>query len=221
MSAASKEYVGHVYLVDDDDSLRESVGAVLKNRQYRVQEFASATEFLQFHSPASPAVLLLDMRLPDLSGLQLQDKLAGPASNVPVIYMSGQCRSIEMIDALKSGAVDFLLKPFGMDALLDAVAAGLQLHAERQAKLSKRELLLGQYLLLTEREREIAELLVQGHANFEIAGALGISPATVKIHKNRVFAKMQVATAVHLRISFEEAGLLGNPGLTAPHGQES
>ena len=208
MIEGPKEYIGHVYLVDDDDALRESLCAVLKNQQYRVQEFASATEFLQLHSRAAPAVLLLDMRLPGISGVELQSRLAAAASDVPIVFMSGQCRSIEMIDALKGGAVDFLVKPFGVEALLASVGAALQLHAERQQQRLLSQKILDRYQTLTEREREVAGLLVQGFANYEIAGSLGIAPATVKIHKQKALGKMQVATAVHLRIAFEDAGLL-------------
>lgn len=187
--------------------MRESLTSILKANNYRVQEFASATEFLELHKACDPAVMLLDMQLPDMSGIELQNKVRTINPTLPIVFISGQCKNSQIVEGLKTGAVDFLFKPFGVGQLLEAVTDALRRHTQAIFKLEIRSDTLSKYQSLTLREREISHLLALGMSNLSIADRLGISPATVKIHKSRVLEKLDVDSEIEISRMYVAANL--------------
>ena len=183
---------GHVFIVDDDAEIRLHLGNLLRHVGYSVSDFGSAKEFLATDENLEASVLVLDMRMPIMSGLDLQKSLRARGSDVPIIYISGESRSQEIIDAMKGGAIDFLWKPFSHTQLVQAIEKGLnhdqQHHKNR--KHSKRVKAL--YESLSRREKSIFALMLLGHGNKDIASKLSVMPDTVKKYRAQVFEKMQV-----------------------------
>jgi FixJ family two-component response regulator len=183
---------GHVFIVDDDVEIRLHLGNLLRHVGYSVSDFGSAKEFLATDENLEASVLVLDMRMPIMSGLDLQKSLRARGSDVPIIYISGESRSQEIIDAMKGGAIDFLWKPFSHTQLVEAIEKGLnhdqQHHKNR--KHSKRVKAL--YESLSRREKSIFALMLLGHGNKDIAAKLSVMPDTVKKYRAQVFEKMQV-----------------------------
>jgi FixJ family two-component response regulator len=183
---------GHVFIVDDDAEIRLHLGNLLRHVGYSVSDFGSAKEFLATDENLEASVLVLDMRMPIMSGLDLQKSLRARGSDVPIIYISGESRSQEIIDAMKGGAIDFLWKPFSHTQLVEAIEKGLnhdqQHHKNR--KHSKRVKAL--YESLSRREKSIFALMLLGHGNKDIASKLSVMPDTVKKYRAQVFEKMQV-----------------------------
>ena len=181
-----------VYLVDDDDDLRQALVYVLEKAGYQVLAFASPTQFQKVALQLGDGALLLDMRMPELSGLELQAWLKEKGCRIPVIFISGESLPFEIIEALKQEAIDFLLKPFAMARLFEAVEKALAVGAQQRA-LELRALRVQQlWSGLTPREREVCHLMTRGFANREIAEVHGSLPATVKLHRSRVLEKMAV-----------------------------
>jgi FixJ family two-component response regulator len=183
---------GHVFIVDDDAEIRLHLGNLLRHVGYSVSDFGSAKEFLATDENLEASVLVLDMRMPIMSGLDLQKSLRAKGSDVPIIYISGESRSQEIIDAMKGGAIDFLWKPFSHTQLVEAIEKGLnhdqQHHKNR--KHSKRVKAL--YESLSRREKSIFSLMLLGYGNKDIAAKLSVMPDTVKKYRAQVFEKMQV-----------------------------
>jgi FixJ family two-component response regulator len=185
-------YKGTIYLVDDDVEIRVHLGDLLRQSGYSVADYGSATDFLTLANRISPAVLVLDMRMPVMTGLDLQKALMAQAWNLPIIYMSGESHSQEIIDAMKAGAVDFLWKPFSHSQLLQAVDKGLGLDLnfrQKETRLSKVESL---YLTLSSREKLIFSLMLLGHGNKRIAAITDLMADTVKKYRAQVMLKMEV-----------------------------
>lgn len=185
-------YKGTIYLVDDDVEIRVHLGDLLRQSGYSVADYGSATDFLTLANRISPAVLVLDMRMPVMTGLDLQKALMAQAWNLPIIYMSGESHSQEIIDAMKAGAVDFLWKPFSHSQLLQAVDKGLGLDlnfCQKETRLSKVESL---YLTLSSREKLIFSLMLLGHGNKRIAAITDLMADTVKKYRAQVMLKMEV-----------------------------
>jgi len=198
---------GHIYLIDDDESMRTSLARMLGEVGYQVQEYASATDFLEKSLPLAPAVILLDMQMPDVTGLDLQKQLVSLGRKTPIVFISGQSHPHQIVQALKNGAIDFLFKPFNLEELLQAINEALKFDQRQLKSLTKEVETKKNYALLTPREKEVSALLVKGFLNKEIAQQLGISKATIKVHKARVIEKMQVTSMQDLVKKYIEADL--------------
>jgi FixJ family two-component response regulator len=188
----------HIYLVDDDFEIRIHLGDLLRQSGYSVTDYGSATDFLTSANRISPAVLVLDMRMPLMTGLDLHKALTAQAWHLPIIYMSGESHSQEIIDAMKSGAVDFLWKPFSHNQLLQAVEKGLALDLnsrQNEVRLSQVESL---YQTLSSREKLIFSLMLLGHGNKRIAAITDLMADTVKKYRAQVMVKMQVDSLADL-----------------------
>lgn len=179
-----------VYLVDDDRAIRDSTIIMLTTAGYTVKAFASAEEFLQEWVPEEVACLILDVRMPGLSGLGLQDRLNEAEASVPIIFVSGHGDVPVSVRAIKGGALDFLEKPFSRDKLLQRVAEALEQASQDKAREASRSKLLERFRTLTPREKEVLEHVVAGRQNKEIARLLEISYRTVELHRTRMMEKM-------------------------------
>jgi len=189
---------GHVYLVDDDHDIRFHLGDVLRQLGYNVTVHASAAVFLQQTQRMSPAVLMLDMRMPQMTGLELQKALQAQDWHLPIIYMSGDSQNQEIIDAMKLGAIDFLWKPFTQIKMVQAIEKGLILDAQRDADQQRLRGVTRLYEGLSPRERSIFTLMLLGHGNKDIAASTGVMADTVKKHRAQVLNKMQVESLAEL-----------------------
>ena len=179
-----------VFIVDDDISVRESLELLIADAGWRPETFASAQDFLARPRPQCPSCLVLDVSLPDLNGLELQQRIAVERPDMPIIFITGRGDIPMTVRAMKAGAIEFLTKPFSPDALLAAVQGAVErsrLSLETQADLQQ---LRDRHQSLSPREREVMALVVQGQLNKQVGGALGISEITVKAHRGRVMRKM-------------------------------
>jgi FixJ family two-component response regulator len=185
--------LGHVVVIDDDVSVRRSLCTMLERAGYRVSDYENADAFLQNPVLPLPAVLLLDMRMPGTTGVMLQAKLKALVSYpVPIVFVSGDSRPDEIISAMKQGAVDFLLKPFTAQAMLDVITRAMQLAIQSQETSSKHAVIQARLQRLTPRELEICYWMVRGFSNQQISSFDGGAAATIKLHRSRVMEKMQV-----------------------------
>ncbi|NDI20716.1 MAG: DNA-binding response regulator [Burkholderiaceae bacterium] len=189
---------GTIYLIDDDDAIRRSLSRMLADVGYDVFDYNSATSFLSNSRVVSPAVILLDMQMPDLSGLELLDCLEKNGSTTPIIFLSGQSHPQQIVKGLKKGALDFLFKPFNLEELLNAIQTALEYDRKQFKRILKTSEIKQNFLLLTPREKEVFFLLVSGLMNKEIAQQLGTTDATIKVHKARVMEKMHAASVQDL-----------------------
>src|SRR6478735_2577362 len=190
------EEIPTIAVIDDDDSLRRALARLLTASGYQVQTFASATEFLAERVPveADPGCLLIAVRMPGRNGLQLQAVLNSAGAQSAVVFMTGHGDVQTGVKAMKSGAVDFLLKPFTDDELLDAVQRALVRNAETRVEHREIGELEHRAAKLTRREKEVCTLVVAGKLNKQIAAALGTGEKTVKVHRSRVMAKMEATS---------------------------
>ena len=203
--------VGHIYLIDDDESMRISLSRMLRELGYLVEDYASATLFLERSIPVSPAVILLDMQMPDMTGLDLQERLLKFGRKTPIIFVSGQSHPHQIVQGFKKGAVDFLFKPFNLEELLKAVADALDFD-NRQLKRASLDVEAKKgYESLTPREREVCGWLVKGLLNKDIAVKLGTTDATIKVHKSRVMDKMHADSVQILVKKYLESDLENHP----------
>jgi FixJ family two-component response regulator len=199
--------VGHIYLIDDDESMRASLSRMLKEVGYIVDDYSSAVTFLEDSLPIAPAVILLDMQMPDMTGLDLQEKLLELGRKTPIIFVSGQSHPHQIVKGLKSGALDFLFKPFNLEDLLKAVADAVEFDRHQLKRISKEVETKKDYATLTPREKEVCFWLVKGLLNKDIAVKLGTTDATIKVHKARVMDKMQVESVQILVAKYLESNL--------------
>ncbi len=180
-----------VFVVDDDEAVRRFLGGLIASVGLRVETYASAREFLDAFEPGSPGCLLLDIRMPGMSGLELQKELAERAAGLPVIILTGHGDVQLAVHAMKAGAVDFIEKPFNNELLLDriqkAVAEGVLADSARV----KHDEIAGRMKLLTPRERQVLDLVVAGETNKGVARRLDISEKTVEVHRAKVMEKMR------------------------------
>jgi FixJ family two-component response regulator len=190
--------IGHIYLVDDDASIRSALASTLERQGFSVNAYAGADEFLKHATPVSPAVLLLDMRMPGQSGVELQIDLARHGWTTPIIFISGESLPAQIVQAMKQGASDFLLKPFSMQELLTAVDRALEKDRVINAVLIKARQVERLYATLTPRERAVFESVIAGKTNKQIAAQDGSAAATIKLHRARVLSKMQVGSVADL-----------------------
>ncbi len=187
-----------VLVVDDDACVREAIDSLIRSVGLRVETFASAKEFLQRRRPEGPAWLVLDVRLPDQSGLQVQRELRVRRCPLPVIFITGHGDIKMSVQAMKAGAVEFLTKPFSDQDLLDAIQQALD--RDRASLEQRREVaeLRARYDSLSRREREVMRFVIAGRLNKQIAADLGTTEITVKVHRGNIMKKMRVASVADL-----------------------
>jgi FixJ family two-component response regulator len=187
-----------VFVVDDDRSVREGLVDLISSVGMNVKAFGSTQEFLQHKRPDTPACLVLDVRLPGSSGLDLQRKLGRSEQPLPIIFITGHGDIPMSVRAMKDGAVEFLTKPFRDQDLLDAIHQALDLDRVAREQRAETMELRRRYELLTPREREVMELVVRGLLNKQIATELGASEVTIKMHRGQVMHKMRAESVVEL-----------------------
>ncbi|MBS0560870.1 MAG: response regulator transcription factor [Proteobacteria bacterium] len=187
-----------VYVVDDDISVRESLEGLIREAGWRPTTFASAGSFLSHQHTAGPSCLILDVSLPDQSGLDLQRRIAVERANMPIIFITGYGDIPMSVRAIKAGAVEFLTKPFDDEALLDAIRGALKHSANSLDAAADAQVLKDRYVALSRREREVMALVVAGLLNKQVGGELGISEITVKAHRGRVMQKMKARSLADL-----------------------
>lgn len=187
-----------VHLVDDDNSFRRAIARLLKAAQFAVEEYASAGEFILALPITSPGCLLLDMRMPGPSGLDLQNALARHANRLPIIFLTGHGDIPTSVRAIKAGAVDFLTKPVQREVLLAAIRNALQSDATARTAHEQDRALTARYEKLTLREREVFALVVSGRLNKETAAELGMAERTVKLHRAHIMEKMGATSLAQL-----------------------
>ena len=196
-----------VFIVDDEPLVRAALNTLLRVAGLKAQTFATAQEFLRADRPDVPSCLVLDVRLPDMSGLDLQRKLAETNTEMPIIFITGHGDIPMSVRAMKAGAVEFLTKPFSDQDLLDAIRRAI--HQDRAARQFRAELsgLQQRYRSLSPREREVFPLIVSGLPNKQIAAKLALGENTVKVHRSRIMQKMGTSSLVHLVHMAERLGL--------------
>lgn len=188
-----------VFVVDGDISVRESLESLIRRGGWLPQTFASAHDFLvRPPQPAVPSCLVLDVSLPDLDGLELQKRVSFERSNMPIIFVTGQPDVYTSVRAMKAGAVEFLVKPFGDDTLLCAIREGLRRSRAASNRESEARVLHDSYAQLTNRQRQVMALVVSGLLNKQAGAELGISEITVKAHRGQVMQKMKAESFADL-----------------------
>ena len=180
-----------VFVVDDDISVRESLELLILSAGWQPETFASAQEFLEHPRALVPSCLVLDVSLPGLNGLELQERVAVERCDMPIIFITGHGDVPMTVQAMKAGAVEFLTKPFSPDVLLNAIRLALKRSESALADENELRALREAYVLLTPREREVMRLVVSGFLNKQVGGELGISEITVKAHRGSLMRKMK------------------------------
>ncbi len=187
-----------VFIVDDDRSIRQAIQDLVESVGLRAEAYATGQEFLRRQRTSDPSCLVLDVRLPQMSGLDFQRQLADTGVQIPIIFITAHGDIPMSVRALKSGAVEFLTKPFRDQDLLDAIQQALQRDSAARAQQTEIHALEQRFESLTVREREVMTLVVSGMLNKQIAAELGASEATVKIHRGHVMEKMHAGSIVEL-----------------------
>ena len=204
---AKPEAAPVVFVVDDDISVRESLEALIRDEGWRPRLFESARDFLARTPTSAPSCLILDVNLPDLSGLDLQQRITGESSAMPVIFITGYGDIPTSVQAMKAGAAEFLTKPFNVGVLIEAVRGALRRSRTALEQVLERSQLQNRFESLSKRERQVMTLVVKGLTNKQVGSTLDISETTVKAHRGRVMQKMQAATLVDLVNMAAELGI--------------
>jgi FixJ family two-component response regulator len=219
-----------VFVIDDDAAVRDSLGRLLEAHRLQVRTYESAEGFLAALRPTTSGCLVLDVRLPRMSGPELQARLAARGMRLPIIFLTAQGDIPTSVRALQAGAVDFLEKPVAGDLLLERVRAALRTEAKQRREQAQLTRARARYAQLTPREREVMGFLTAGQSSKEIARRLGISHRTVEVHRTRVMHKMQVTNLIELAAAAQasddlapprtaEARPAPEPGASAPQPQ--
>ncbi|KFI21960.1 response regulator transcription factor [Nitrosococcus oceani] len=187
-----------VFVVDDDEGVRDSLRWVIESAGFKVKVYASAGEFLEKWEPSQPGCLVLDVRMPEISGLQLQKLLSKKNNLLPIIFISAHGSVPDAVSALHDGAVDFLVKPFDNQILIERIQSSLDMDRRKRERRQQREKIAHRMTQLTARERQVMDLIVMGKANKVVAIELGISTKTVEIHRSRVMEKLAARNLVEL-----------------------
>ena len=199
-----------VYVVDDDASVREALGNLLRSVGLRVEMFGSAPEFLQSKLPDVASCLILDIRLPRLSGLDFQVDLAEAGIHIPIIFMTGHGDIPMTVRAMKAGAIDFLTKPFRDQDMLDAVTAAIERDRNSRNEAKIHSDLRARFVTLTAREREVMARVTAGLMNKQIAAEIGVAEITVKIHRGHIMRKMAAKSLADLVRMAQTLGMQGD-----------
>jgi FixJ family two-component response regulator len=186
------------YVIDDDAGLRDGIRALLRSVDIGVETFGSTKEFLRSKRPDIPGCLILDVRLPGMSGLEFQTELGKLGIDLPVVFVTAHADVPMGVQAMKAGAVEFLCKPFREQDLLDAVRTAIKKNAEQRSKLSSLAAVQRRHETLTPREQEVMAMVVSGMMNKQIAGKLGLSEITVKVHRASIMRKMNAKSLAEL-----------------------
>ena len=197
-----------VFVVDDDPSVRKSLTRLIASAGYAVETFASARDFMTRAPAPGPCCLVLDVRMPGLTGLDLQDALGGEGHRVPIVFITGHGDVSMSVQAMKAGAVDFLTKPFDLARLLDAIQRAVARDVKDRGEAGRTAQARERVRRLTPRETEVFALVVTGMLNKQIASALGIGEKTVKVHRARVMEKMQAGSVAELVRLADRAGVI-------------
>jgi FixJ family two-component response regulator len=200
-----------VFVVDDDIRVREALSGLISSVGLRVAAFGSAAEFLEFEKPDAPACLVLDLQLPDISGLELQEELA-TGDPPPIIFITGHADIPSSVRAMKAGAIEFLPKPFGEPELLQAIDAAFARDRTARQKRSELAELQKRYNLLTPREREVLPFVVAGFANKQTAADLGTSEITIGVHRGQIMRKMGARSLAELVRMADKLGIAYTTG---------
>jgi FixJ family two-component response regulator len=197
-----------IYLIDDDPSARQGLARLIRAAGYMVTPFSSAREFLDAGPPSGPGCLVLDLRMPEVSGLDLQERLGRECCPMPIIFITGHGDVPMSVQAMKQGAVDFLPKPVDCAHLLAAIQLALENDAAARHQREEQQEIQLRLKQLTEREREVMHHVIRGRLNKQIAAELGIAEPTVKIHRGRVMEKLGLASVAELVLLGQKAGQL-------------
>jgi FixJ family two-component response regulator len=187
-----------VYLVDDDDAVRDSLGLLLRSIGLDCELYASALDFLEHYDPKRHSCLVADIRMPGLSGLELQQRLNDQRAEVPIIFITGHGDVPMAVNAMKAGAADFIQKPFRDQDLIDRIHKALERDRERRITRAEHDTIRARLALLTPRETEVMQRVVRGQANKVIAMDLGVSQRTVELHRARVMRKLKMRSLAEL-----------------------
>ena len=202
-----------VYVVDDDPLVRDSLEDLLNSAGFAVRTFASASEFIRSERPDVAACLILDVQLPDRSGLDLQAELLKSGIEIPIVFLTGHGDIPMSVQAMKAGAVEFLTKPFRKEPMCDAVKEALRRDGETRRQRSETAELRNRFQTLTPRERQVLALVVTGLLNKQVAGELGTTDLTVKAHRGRVMRKMGAGSLADLVRMAEKLKISSEPGI--------
>jgi len=197
-----------VFVVDDDPSVRKSLTRLIESAGYTVEAFASARDFLKAATAGGPCCLVLDVRMPGMTGLDLQRTLAQAVHRIPIVFVTGQGDIPMTVTAMKAGAVDFLTKPFAASDLLDAVQRAVEKDTRNLGTEARSRSLHARVKTLTPRERQVFALVVTGMLNKQIAAQLGVVEKTVKVHRARVMDKMRAGSFAELVRLADAAGVI-------------
>jgi FixJ family two-component response regulator len=198
-----------VFVVDDDSGLREALSSLFRSVGLQVKTYASAAEFLQSKLPDRPSCMVLDVRLPGLSGLDFQAELVKANIRIPIVFMTGHGDIPMTVRAMKAGAVEFLPKPFRDQDMLDAVQTGLEIDRDRRRHAADLSKLRVSFETLTPREQEIMGLVTAGLMNKQIAGEIGVTEVTVKLHRGNMMRKMGAKSLAELVRMADALGIRG------------
>ncbi len=199
--------LGHVFLVDDNPDIRFYLSELLRQLGYTVEAYEDAERFLAQSLHLTPAVVVLDMRMGGLSGLDVQRRLKELERPTPIIFISGESRSQEIIDAMKGGAIDFLCKPFNIDELIAAIDKALAIDTRLKDQYVRLSALRRRFRTLTAREQELLALVLEGHPNRNISELTGVQAGTVKKHRAAILGKMGAPDTAALIAAFKGIAL--------------
>ena len=196
-----------VFIVDDDQAMRDGIGLLVKSVGMQTQRFANAQEFLGCYQASEPGCLVLDVRMPGMSGIELQEELTRRKIDLPIIFLTGHGDVAMSVRAKKIGAVDFIEKPPNDQALLDAIQRAVAEDKKRRLHLREQEAIAGRASSLTERERQVMEYLVEGKSDKQVANELSISVRGVAFHRANILEKMGVESLVELALEISKLDL--------------